>query len=766
MIPGLINKIAGRAKYKKEENAEPPFKDAKSIEDKIKEIVRARRIEVYHDDMARARVYYRVALLYRGYHNLGPWDEVRWSYPVYDEEPLDYSENRFRRNVLINTGALMRMEPTPIIRPASEAYQDQEAARAAEGAWDVIQDHIQYEQVKALKAFYKVLYGNCFNYSDYQIDRRFGVLMVPKFKFEALEMPGMSTCGQCGQIGAEGTMLCPDCGFPMEQVPPMTTESKVQAGFEEKIRGQEFTAVCSPLEVKGRAKVKGGLRNQPFLLWPSMEDIDAVKFVYPKLDIKPMSSEHGSGDMDSSLRYVRNLAALPGNISGEAANGWMATDYYEQVNVCRAWIRPQLFRGDKELLKQCPDGLMAVMVGDQVVEWRAESIDDHWTHEIYLPNPESFYGDGMVDNVPIQRMLNKINQLQVQRLEYDTVPLRLYDVDMVVKEDITNDPSKKWIAANTSPEKGLDAAVRDLNAQTLSMDVQAFKAQVYQADQDVSGATDPLGGNIAGANTPYSAYVFAAEQGQVRFLTSMKYNAGAVQDHVRQLLKIAQTNWVDARQREQIDQNLGKSTWSSFTGADLAQGSWVVKILSNDFKPKTRAEMMYGMEYLIKFGVDVMSSPKMRLDFFEKVGITPDGDMQSTQARRAYRQIEKMKVGDVQPDPLIDDGMIQAPIIQEYLASQQGEQLMETNPEAYQRCVNYLQLVLQMTAMRNMAMAGMGMPGMLGPMPSGGGPQQGGTPAGDGGGGGMPKPPTQEFGQAPIPDSQKQPLPAMPQGVR
>src|ERR1041385_513475 len=165
----------------------------------------------------------------------------------------------------------------------------------------------------------------------------------------------------------------------------------------------------------------------------------------------------------------------------------------------------------------------------------------------------------MFDDMPIQRQINEINQLQIRHMQYDVAPLRLYEDDMIIKTDLTNDPAKKWIGVvNTSPERGLDKAVRDLPAQQLSYDVQLWKGQVYQADQDISGATDPIGGKIAGANTPYSAQVLAVEQGQTRFLPSMKYNSGAVRMHAIQLLKIAGQNWIDDRQYTDIDPHTGK----------------------------------------------------------------------------------------------------------------------------------------------------------------------------------------------------------------
>lgn len=769
MIPGLFRRNPEKAKPS--DDREPPFRGS-TIEEKIKEIILAKRFEAYQDDVRRARVYYRTVLAYRGYFNLGPWDDATSTYAYDPEDWVDFGENRFRRNVLINTGLLIRMEPTPVIRPGSESPQDLEAAIANEAALEIIHENIGYDQLKADKALFKTLFGTVFVYSDYQTDRRFGTLMVPKFKYESTELPGASYCAECGHSSPPERMICPECGYPMEQVPPMATEIQKPDGFEERIKGQEFSIAFSPLEVKVRAKVQGGMINQPYLLKPSMEDRDAVDYIWPNLDLKPrssgQSSNGGTTGEEMSLHYMATLAAVAPNIDGGQNPYWATTQYFDQVDVCQAWIRPQMFRGDKELLKECPDGLMGAMVDGELAEWRAESMDDHWTSEIYIRNPGSFYGDGMVDSVPINRLINRIDQLQIQHLEYDTIPLRLFDSDMIVETDITNDSAKKWLPVNTGPDKKLSDSVFDLKAQTLSNDVNILKANLYQTDQEISGASDvPVGG----ANTPYSTQALANEQIQLRFAVSIYENSKSVQQHTRQLLKIAEHNWLDPRKSTKIDASTGKPQSVSITGADLSRGDISIKVMTNDFKPKSRAETLQAMDYMQKFGIDPTGSPRMRLEFFEKIGFTPEGDMLSTQTRRTYRQIEKMIAGQiVTPNWRIDDPLVQMPTIQEYLASKEGEKLDE---KAMESVIAYYDGLLQLQAMKQEAMMAMGLaPDIGAEQPSM--QQKPGAPAakprsqpggqlGQQGGG---DPASGELAQSPVPDAQKQRGAPLPAGAR
>lgn len=749
MIQGLTSrKSSGGGGGRK-----PPFGANMTPEDKIREILILKRMENYQEDIRRARTYLLMDLFFRGYQNIGAWnDGMGW--PVFDADPLDYQENRFRRNVLINAGGLIRNEPMPVIRPGSGSIEDLEAAATGQDAWEKAKEEISYDRLLGEKSLMKPLFGNAFIFSGYQVSRRFGTILVPKMGFQNVEIPGGSFCPQCGMIDAYGVPLCPQCGSVMQQQEPMTIDQPSVTGYDEQLRGQLFSTAFSPLEIKVRSKVKGGLVNAPYLLRQWREDIDLLEFAFPDEDLGATSgvADDDGASSELILRYQQLLASLPGNPDGNKGPYWTTLQDYGQRDVVMGWLQPQTFRGDKQLEQMFPDGVMSVLIGTKLVQMEPQRLTDVWTHEVYLPNPHSFYGDGMYDDIPIQRSINKVGQLTERHLEYDTIPLRLYDNSMMSIKDVSNDPSVKWVAVETQLERGLDKAVRDLPAQQLSWDVNQLYMNRIKSDQDISGATDPIAGQISGANTPYSAQLLAVEQGQTRFLPTSSYNRDAVSQHVTQVLQLAQKNWGkdDPRQLAEIDANTGRSTWKQFTGLDLSKGNWNVYIAKTDFKPKTRGEQMQALDVAKNYGVDVLATPKMRLNFFEKIGLDPSGDMLSTQARRAGRIIDWYRQGiTYAPNPLVDDGMIQSPVILEFLASPQGDDLKETNPLSYEGLVSYVQTVLNIAAMRNAAFANMGIAAPEA-QPQGK-PQQG------------PAPQKQEFAQSnQVGPGQKQPMPQVP----
>lgn len=738
-------------------NRQPPFESSMSIEDKIRTILVQKRDENYPEDLRRARVYLLMDLFYQGYQNVGPWDDLR-GWPCYDDDPLDYQENRFQQNVLINAGGLIKMEPTPVLRPASGSFQDLEAAVTAQDAWEKGKDEIAYDQLVSDKSIHKCLFGNTFIYSGYTYGNT-DKIMVPKMKFDKIEIPGASICPGCSMTAEQGTPSCPDCQMPMQQYPPIPSQNPVIGGYEERERGQLFSTAFSPLEVKIRSRVKGGTRNWPYVLRVFREDVEFLRYLFPDLDIDRSTSMSNSGSgsgaagADAMTRWASMLGGMSGNVSGSSTPYWSTQTDYADTDVLMGWIRPQCYRGDKELEKEAPDGLMGVVIGKDVPEWHPEKIDDVWTHEVYFPTSHSAYGMGMFADIPVQRSINKVGQLTERHLEFDTIPMRLYDDSLILvnPNEVGNDPKKKFIPVNTTMEKGLEAAVRDLPAQQLSFDVNVMRQDLRQVDEYISGATAVRAGQVPGANTPYSMGILANEQGQTRFLPSAKYNKDAVKDHVRQVLNLAKKNWVDPRTMAEIDQNTGRLSWKQFVGADLGRGNWNVYIMDSDFKPKTRGEQMQALDMAKQYGIDILASPKMRLQFFEKIGLTPDGDTLSTQAKRASRVIERMKNGEpITPDPIVDDGIIQSAVILEYLASPQGDELHETTPQAWEAIKQYAITAMTMAAMKNAAFGGMGLPAAS--------PQIGGPPPG------QPGPPgqKQEMAQSPVGKENQQPMPQSP----
>ncbi len=669
----------------------------------------------------RNTVHYLMALYYQGYQNveLSPGSST---FDVYEREDF-YVENQFRHHVDAVVNSLNKNEGDIVVRPASPSPQDLAKARVAGPILDMQKAEIGYDQVRNIKNLYKVLFGNAFVFTDYVRDEKHGTVVTPKFDYQ--EIPDAS--------GGEPFL------------------SKVPAGFTKVNRGKEIGVVCSPLEVSVRPDSKG-FENIPYLRWHSRQYNDVVNYMYPGLGL-----EGGSNAVDDDLaqQYLEVLSNLPGNVLGDSLAFNRGSSQVKKCEYLRTWLTPAMYAGDKELLRKFPSGVHIACVNGVVVDYYEEDLFDRWTHEVLIPVPHSLLGDGLYDALLLQDQINEVNSLLIQHIRYSTVGHNIFDSTIIDPKDIVNDPKNGWIPGKPSIDKTISQAVQQIRPQQLSGDVPAWLAAVKAAMQDMTSAYDPSIGKGIGANTPYSQSVFLTERAQSRWNGSLAYNRPQLIKFHQQLLKIAQNEWLESRTMA-IKANTGAWSFQQFSQADLA-GEIDISLSNTDMMPKGRAEQVQAIQMLGTMAPIIMGlPPKQKLRIEEMLGLPPDANPMSTQISRAYRHIDRITKGEViTPLPFVDDPNTQLPVFQDFLASEDGEDLAVDNPQGFSDVYTYaMSLMHMLQGMQGMAQPGQ--PGPPGAPPQGGNGQQpppgskppGGQPGQQGGG---PGGPNQPAAQSPVP---------------
>ncbi len=747
ILQGAVNTVKDFVSPKRKAAHEEPQWSDKPWEEKLSALYQEYRVEDRVSRLTLNRLWFMTALYFQGKQGI-TWNNSTSAFEIY--EPLDgqdwYVENQFRKDVWANVKSLNSGELEPVAAPSSEKPSDVAAARVANSALDVIYEDVEYTRLKTSKHLSMCLYGNAFVYNAFNVSKDYGISLIPSYKYEQSQIAGAAICPNCMMTSAEGTQACPECGSPMEAIPPEMIESKVFDSMEERPQGRNVSFVTTPLEMYCRAKVKGGLKYQPYLFWVRRLDRNIVLSMRPDADC-------GDGDKSSlgddlSQYYIDVLSTLAGGpYSGTYQ---LASRYYAEVDYAMCWIRPEMFRGDKELLEKFPKGVKFETCNGKFIPGTEESqsMDECWTHYAYYPNTYSFWADGMVDCLPIQDQINETNSLMIRYLRYCTMSKKIFDTGIIDPETLSNNPEEAWIPANPQLDKKLSDAVYSLDPAQLSPDVSRWKQDQRLAGQDMSGAYAASVGQSTGANASYSKQVFEAERAQGRFAPMYDYNRPAQVAWVRQLLTLFRDNALDERKKQFID-NAGQWSFEKFTGADLGQGSFDVRIPDSETIPKSRVEKAQGLEMLVQLQpVLPMLTHKEKVYVFDFIGLEPEGSPDSLQAQRAFRIIERLIAGEkITPLPFVDDFMIQATVFKEYLAGEDGDKLAQESPEAFTNVYSYLMTMIQMQAQQGMTMGAMG----LGPTP----PTSQGTP---------PSQPKQEMAQAPI--DQKVPMPPLPAGVR
>jgi hypothetical protein len=371
-----------------------------------------------------------------------------------------------------------------------------------------------------------------------------------------------------------------------------------------------------------------------------------------------------------------------------------------------------MFAGDSELEKEFPDGVHIAMVGGELVDYYPENMFDRWTHEVLIPVPHSLMGDGLYDCMLTQDQINEANSLFLSHVQHSTTGHNIFDSTMIDSKTIKNDPKATWIKASPTIDKNITQAVFQVRPSPLSPDVANWIVTRKDAMEDMSSAYGPSVGKGIGANTPYSQSVFLTERAQSRWAGSNNYNRPELIRFHQNLLNIAQNEWMETRTQAAIA-NTGAWSFKQFTQADLS-GEIDLSFSNTDLQPKSRAEQIQALQMLAEITpLMPMLSQKQKLRAMEILGMPPDTDPVNVQISRAYRQIDRIVTGEiVQPLPFVDDPNMQVPVIGEFLAGEDGEELANTNPQAFAAVYAYQGVCMMMLqGMQGFAMPpGMGQP--------------------------------------------------------
>jgi hypothetical protein len=694
------------------------------LKEKLRSVVAYVRTCDREQRIRRNTVFYLMALYYQGYQNveLSPGTST---FDIYERDDF-YVENQFRHHVDAVVNSISKNEGDIVIRPASSNPKDITKARVAGPILDMQKATIGYPRVRDLKNLYKALFGNAFIFVDYIRDKKYGSIVTPKFEYQEI----------------------PDELDPTAE-PYM---SKVPAGVSSINKGREVSVVCSPLEIGVRSDTKG-FENLPWLQWISRQDNEVLNYMYPGLGASGGSS---AVDDDLSQQYLDVLAQLPGSVLGDAEAINIGNAQVKKSEYGRTWLEPCMFANDSELLRLFPTGVHVATVNGQVVDYYEESLFDRWTHEVLIPVPHSLLGDGLYDALLLQDIINEANSLILQHVRYSTVGHNVYDSTMIDPKDIVNDPKNGWVPAKPGLEKKISESVYPVHPQQLSGDVPQWLAAKLGSMQDMTSAYDSSVGKSLGANTPYSQSVFLNERAQSRWQGSLSYNRPEMVRFHQQLLKIAQTEWLEGRSNA-IIANTGAWSFQEFQQADL-DGEIDISFSNADMAPKSRSDQIQALTMLgTMMPLIAALPPKQKLRVEEILGLPPDANPTSTQLSRAYRQIDRITNGEVvTPLPGVDDPNLQAPVLVDFLASEDGESLALSDPQTFSNVYTYWAALMHMLQMQQ----GFVQPGPNGPQQpqqANGGPQAGapgkppgGQPGQQGGGPkGGPGSPTQPQAQTP-----------------
>ena len=617
-----------------------------------------------------ARKWMRNALFYQGYHEL-EWSDINVAWDVLSQDSGDYAfpNNYYRTLVLYGVKAYIQNEPLIEPIPSNDDAEAQAATKAAKTALEIIKQTVKYDYLRVLEAINLRLFGNSFRYAYYSKDPRYGYVSAAVYEDrDVLLSPGGSQCGSCGPM--EGTHdQCPGCGGAVEATPPVTSRLPTQTGSVKYPKGELMTEAVNPLEIYVRSS-SYDLWHAPFLVRNRVVDRMGLQSAYPKIQLAPKGDEGGgeaySTGGDLGLIYMQSLADLPGDPTQYAAWYERATAAAKALLV-EGWLRPSLYFFDKEMAKKFPDGLYGAKTGDTLLEARNDTIENHWTHYVFIPVPGRIWGDGDDDIIPGQLKLDETDRLIARNQGYNSAPILGIDSQRIDKNNIINDPST--LIEVKAAGKPVSDAFHQIQSMPLSNETWQWRSSHIQ-DMQFHSKVSPaaVGQHEEGVNT-WGGQEAASAKSDSALSPQLALWKTADALWARQTLVLASENWLDERVHSVFGIN-GRWEFEKLKGSaiDMDRIKIVTRVLPID------PGQQDSMSQAIASGMLDPQDPRVKAKSMELFHLPRELDNLYGDQKVQWEEIEQMKntMQPIQPELIVDNDAVHIDICRQWLNSDEG----------------------------------------------------------------------------------------------
>jgi len=452
----------------------------------------------------------------------------------------------------------------------------------------------------------------------------------------------------------------------------------------------------------------------------------------------PQGGWSNAGINDPSEQYAR-------------VNPQYGMDYPENnVTVRNCWLRPAAFNvlddlEYKELKKLFPNGAKLVLVNEIEAEWKAESLDQHWT---LTRNPMSDF----LTHEPLGELLTSI-----QDIVNDLISLTLQTIEHGISQTwvdpaVVNIPAQGQIEAapgtltaikSVAANKNISEAFFESKNATLSPEVISFYRIIQELGQFVSGALPALfGGAQSKGSETASQYAMSKSSAMQRLQTPWKmmniwwkeifgkaipmYMETIVEDE-KIVKKDDQGNFINVFiRRSEMDGKIGEYELESSEQLPLTedqQRDIIMQIMTlNNTEIMTALTSPENIPFIKK----VIRIPQFKLPGeddrqkqYEEIAILiaekpielppmvdPAMDQAALagdiEAQATIDQLPPEEVPSVEIDPDVDNHEIEADICRGWLISEAGRLAKKENPEGYKNVLLHMKMHIQIIQQRAM----------------------------------------------------------------
>lgn len=609
--------------------------------------------------------------------------------------------------------------------------EDVSTAKNASKAVDLIHKQNDWQNLVDEVTYYMCTDGFVGSYTRYVSDaERFGSDFRDVFAEQEVTV-GVPTvaCANCG-YEAEGTTeeqpTCPECGEPLEDVPPQKAVMSQRVGTIEIPKGQEVITMVPALQLKRSMYAD----SQPeFLYMTWITDLHKAKAmqVYPQVADKIDSSAGADTDGGTANSYERIARRILYLGSGRHT-GMLLTD---MGTFRRAWIRPAAFYKipghnptESSPCKRCqllslfPKGAYVVFYNDVFCEAKNESMDERWETFHAMPGEGQLRETLTSAIVPIQEQLNDAINLLFEICMYG-VPEGFAATDLLNFEARQAQGAQ---AGNISPvtlepNQAIGQKLMFTPAVEPSMAMMKYIEMLFNAiPQFLTGAFPALFGGDTGQNDTASGIAIQRNQALGRIGRAWrKLQIFLCNTDAKALKCMAQSRMEDLRVPKlgatgdyETDTILLRDLKGNVTAYPEVDAQYPT--LESDVRALTLS-LWNGANPLF---LSVAQDPQNLETIFRYMGTRGIEVPGEDQRKKTYKDIEQLLqeapheagpsettgqpiyLPSVAPDPDVDNLQVAGDTAKKWLISDAGLEAKQTNPTGYQNVLAYAKACSQL----------------------------------------------------------------------
>lgn len=576
-------------------------------------------------------------------------------------------------------------------KPATDDDADRAAADVADDATPVLLEEIDYpHNLKRKINSLVTLVDKVAVFYYYDTDEKYGTSEI-----------GLLRCPDCG---VETTPMdvqdageaCPECG-QQEEMQPVIDEFGKPRGVPYP-KGKICARAVSNLEFSVPSSARStDVKQMPWVLFHNREDKHECLRLWPKASTFIEDASRDAKWSPQQRAFADQMTRL--SSPRAAARAGSGTDMKDAGPVVYRLVHDPVV--DSEF--NFPDGLMAVQIGNEVVEAGPLPVLDDDERPIkpvlirtFQEGAGSCYGKPPADDlVPLQRQRNIIETLLVMILLHNAAPRTFIPLSVQLEDDISGIPGQDVRYRTTIPgEKPTTEPGRNPPE-----GLYKFLEMIDAKFDELSKLNAVLQGERPDGDPTLGEIQRLEEHGQAQFKTPLDNLVEFELNQARMLLYIARRSAWSPRFLQVKGENGGWDV-QQFYAANL-QGRIDVFCEHASAWPRSPLSQQLKLRTAVELGVlNPALDPELQDKVLGLLDLTEFKQSLDVDRKQIGRELDRWKQAqtpqEITPPKPFDTIPLHLHLKSQWMKTEEAEALIESNPMVYQAMVAHIQMLQQM----------------------------------------------------------------------